>query len=165
MDSVSFIAFEDIAPSAQKIFLQVKAQLTSTFPSADIHHVGSTAIPGALTKGDIDLVIRVPEEIFDNAVQSLKGSYKINQPNNWTRSFASFKDDKHFALPIDIQLVTINAMEDPFLIHRDKLRDDRDLLDAYNELKRTFEGKDMSEYRKAKRAFFEKLNKSPITLL
>ena len=38
------------------------ARIDAALPGVEIEHVGSTAIPGALTKGDLDLLVRVPAD-------------------------------------------------------------------------------------------------------
>ncbi len=58
----------------------------------EIEHVGSTSIPGALTKGDLDLLVRVDAAAFDAAVVALRELYVVHQPENWTPTYASFLD-------------------------------------------------------------------------
>jgi GrpB-like predicted nucleotidyltransferase (UPF0157 family) len=35
-------------------------------PAADVRHIGATAIPGCLTKGNLDIVVRVPIDQFSD---------------------------------------------------------------------------------------------------
>jgi uncharacterized protein len=41
-------------------------------PEAEIEHIGATSVPGALTKGDVDLLVSVPAERFGAAVAALE---------------------------------------------------------------------------------------------
>ncbi|MFE3575677.1 GrpB family protein [Lysinibacillus sp. NPDC059133] len=47
-------------------------------PEADIQHVGSTAIPDSVTKGDLDIQVRVSAEQFSIAVELLSNLYDRN---------------------------------------------------------------------------------------
>lgn len=40
-------------------------------PFSNVEHIGSAAIHGALTKGDIDLYVEVPEDIHSKSVPSV----------------------------------------------------------------------------------------------
>lgn len=157
MNNVSFKASEDFKDLAEEIFQKEKSRILKLIPAAEIEHIGSTAIPGSITKGDLDINVRVTVEDFDKAVEKLKTLYQINQPKNWTDTFASFKDDDSFDLPIGVQLTVIDSEYDDFISLKDLLVKRVDLLEEYNQMKVKYEGKDMEEYRKEKSDFFEKL--------
>jgi GrpB-like predicted nucleotidyltransferase (UPF0157 family) len=53
MDTVRFHPYEEIREQAEAAFREHHARLSSLLPYADIQHVGSTAISGARTKGDL----------------------------------------------------------------------------------------------------------------
>ena len=157
MDNVSFKPSEEFLELAEEIFQQEKLRILELIPSAVIEHIGSTAIPGSITKGDLDINVRVTKEIFDEAVEKLKTLYQINQPENWNDNFASFKDDNNFNLPIGVQLTIIDSEYDDFVSLRDLLISNQNLLEEYNQMKRKYEGRSMDDYRKEKSEFFEKL--------
>ena len=51
--------------AAERLFATVSDQLRALVPpSAEIRHVGATAIPGCLTKGDLDVAVRVERADF-----------------------------------------------------------------------------------------------------
>jgi GrpB-like predicted nucleotidyltransferase (UPF0157 family) len=83
-------------------------------PGAEVEHVGATAVPGALTKGDVDVLVRVGEREFPAAVEALSRRYAIHQPHNWTSTLASFTDPEVGALPVGIQLVVTGSEADRF---------------------------------------------------
>ncbi len=124
---------------------------------ADIQHIGSTAIPDSLTKGDLDVNVRVAKENFTVSVDTLKKMYEINQPHNWTPTYASFKDDTGLSMPFGIQLTVIGSPDDVFISQRDILLNRPDLVEKLNKLKVQFEGKSMDEYRKAKGVIFTEM--------
>jgi GrpB-like predicted nucleotidyltransferase (UPF0157 family) len=125
-------------------------------PGAEVEHVGSTAVPGALTKGDLDLLVRVDPAAFPTAVGMLSSHYAVHQPKNWTRTLASFKDPSSHQPEVGIQLVVAGSPDDrlfgPF---RDALIHDPALLTEYNELKRRLDGADYERYTEQKGQFVE----------
>jgi GrpB-like predicted nucleotidyltransferase (UPF0157 family) len=160
MGKVYFQPSEKFTSKANKIFQEQKLRINKLIPEADIQHIGSTSIPGSLTKGDLDVVVRVPAERFNETVEYLKRIYQINQPENWTENFASFKDEENLGIDFGAQLVIKDSKEDDFIRLRDKLMVNPNLPEQYNQMKQKNEGKDMNEYRKEKADFFEKLRKT-----
>ncbi|MFE8603678.1 GrpB family protein [Archangium violaceum] len=67
MGNVRFHSYEEVRERAEEAFRGHHARLSSLLPYADIQHVGSTAIPGARTKGDLDIQVRVPPGRFAEA--------------------------------------------------------------------------------------------------
>lgn len=159
MSKVNFKNYQDIYQRARQVYEQNEEQIMRVLWFADIQHIGSSAIPDSITKGDVDLNIRVELKDFKKAKKELKKLYQINQPENWTPNFASFKDDKSFTLPVGVQLTIKDSKYDDFAKLRDLLINNSNLLEEYNQMKQKYEGKDMDEYRKEKAEFFEKLRK------
>lgn len=123
-------------------------------PGAEIEHVGSTSIPGALTKGDLDLLVRVDDAEFAAAVVELRELYAVHQPENWTPTYASFVDPTAADPPVGVQLAVRGSADDLlFAPFRQALIDDPALLRAYNELKRAYDGADYERYTDVKGAF------------
>ena len=108
-------------------------------PEADIQHVGSTAIPDSLTKGDLDIQVRVPLDLFPLAVQRLGTQYHLNEGSIRTDTFAAFQDDTT-APPLGVQLSAIGSLEGFFWTLRDVFRTDPVLQRAYDALKQQYEG-------------------------
>lgn len=154
---VYFKPTEEFLEKANKVFDEQKNKLKKLLPKADIQHIGSTAIPGSVTKGDLDINIRVSEEDFNKAVEVLKKLYDINQPENWHDNFASFKDDTNLGIDFGAQLVVIGSKYDDFTKLRDLLIKNPKLVEEYNQMKQKYQGKSMDEYRKEKADFFQKL--------
>lgn len=157
MTKVSFKSANDFKQIADREVTRQKARILNVLPSADIQHIGSTAIPGSITKGDLDINVRVKKEDFDNAVQEIKKLYDINQPENWMADFASFKDENNLSIDFGVQLTVIDSPIDDFVKLKNIIAGSPELIEKFNEMKIKFEGKDMSEYRKEKADFFQKL--------
>ncbi|UZM97908.1 GrpB family protein [Lysinibacillus sp. MHQ-1] len=77
-------------------------------PDVDIQHVGSTAIPNSITKGDLDIQVRVYANEFAKAVELLSNLYEINEESIKTDTFRAFKDDTT-SPPLGVQLTVIDA--------------------------------------------------------
>lgn len=150
MDTVSFKPSEEFKEKADKLFEEQKNILQTRFPFADIQHIGGTSVPNLLTKGDLDINVRVSAADFSKVSEELKNLYEINQPENWSNIYASFKVDSK---DLGVQVTVIGSAKDFFVVHRDELRKSPELVKQLNELKARFEGKDMSEYRTAKGQF------------
>ncbi len=157
MINVHFKPTTDFLDLANRVFVEQKAKISGLLPDADIQHVGSTSIPGSITKGDLDLVIRVQKDEFRHAIEVLKSIYEINQPKNWSKTFASFKDDKNLGIDFGAQLVVKGSKSDDFIKLRDILLENRELVEGLNAIKMKYNGKSMDEYRKEKADFFQKL--------
>ena len=142
---------------AKRVFTGQKARILAAIPLAQVEHVGGTAIPGCLTKGDLDINVRVRQEDFALAVEQLKRLYKIAQPDNWTEGFASFKGGKTLGMDVGVQLTSVGAPEDAFVRLRDILSSRPDLLARYNQMKTDHNGKSMDDYRAAKALFIQNL--------
>jgi len=83
-----------------RLFTRVEAQLQALLPDADIQHVGSTAIPGSLTKGDLDVQVRVTSDEYGAAKDALSTLYRINFGGFASEDAISFEDysgNRHWA--------------------------------------------------------------------
>jgi GrpB-like predicted nucleotidyltransferase (UPF0157 family) len=156
METVRFQPYEQVRERAEVAFREHHARLASLLPYADIQHVGSTAIPGARTKGDLDIQVRVPPERFAEADAQLAKHYARNEKSDRTPEFASFQDET-LPVPLGIQLTTMGGSRDFFSRARDLLREEPARVAEYDALKARWEGRSMEDYREEKAAFFAKL--------
>jgi len=150
-----FVPVETIQKIANDQFEIQKIFLHKLIPLADIQHVGATSVPGSLTKGDLDIQVRVPKNKFVSARTILDQHYKPNhQDDIWTEEFASFENYANPAIPIGIQLTVQGSNYDEFYKIRDLFINNPELLKRYNAIKKQCEGKSSIEYRKHKRQLF-----------
>ncbi|ALC89125.1 hypothetical protein AM500_04460 [Bacillus sp. FJAT-18017] len=159
-ETVNFINSNVLNEKAEETFSLHKALILKLLPEADIQHVGSSAIPNSMTKGDLDLQVRVDAENFPKAVQELSRLYELNEGSTKTESFRAFKDDS-VDPPLGIQLTVIDSEFDFFWKIRNVLLSNEKYRNKYDDLKRKYEGKDMELYREEKNSFFEKLMETP----
>jgi GrpB-like predicted nucleotidyltransferase (UPF0157 family) len=111
-------------------------------------------MPDGLTKGDVDLNIRVSATGFDAAVETLREHFDVAQPHNWTATYASFSDESR-ALPVGLQVTVIGSPDDFLVPLRDLMRSDASLRHAYDSVKRDAAALGPDGYWAAKNAFLE----------
>jgi GrpB-like predicted nucleotidyltransferase (UPF0157 family) len=149
---------EEVRDLAEAVFHEQRVAVLALLPGAKVEHVGATAVPGALTKGDVDLLVRVRRPDFAAAVGVLCGRYAIHQPHNWTPTLASFKAPHAAELDVGIQLVVEGSDADGFFgPFRDALISSPALLAKYNQLKQGLDGLDYERYTERKGQFIERV--------
>jgi GrpB-like predicted nucleotidyltransferase (UPF0157 family)/ribosomal protein S18 acetylase RimI-like enzyme len=148
---------EELRPVVALAIQRQTDRLGRLLPGAEVDHIGATAVPGALSKGDLDLMIRVPEPAFDDAVAALDSEYQRNHSEEWTPSLASFIEAPEVDLPVGVQLVVAGCIADrAFGGWRDRLRADSRLLADYNGFKTEHADDDYEQYTEAKGRFIER---------
>lgn len=156
MERVSFFNQANVKENAEETFKSQKEIINRLIPNLDVQHVGSTAVPNSLTKGDLDIQVRVSEAQFPKAVEVLSAIYEVNEGSVKTNEFRAFKNDS-IDPPLGIQLTVIDSEFDKFFKLRDILLENDHHRKQYDELKMKFEGKSMEAYREAKSDFFNML--------
>ena len=158
-DAIPFrlVDTQQASKKAQQTYTIIRESLAAELPAgAQIHHVGATAIPGCLTKGDLDIVVRVTAENFADADLILASKFNRNEGSIRTATFSAFEDassDPH----VGIQLTTIDGPFDFFHHFVRALLRSPELLSEYNALKRAHNGCDAQLYRAAKAQFIERV--------
>jgi GrpB-like predicted nucleotidyltransferase (UPF0157 family) len=156
--TLRFRRASELWPLADRAFQRHSREIRSIVPTAEVEHVGATAIPGSLTKGDVDVLVRVPDDAFTGAAEALRRRYEVDQPANWTDTFASFADEQEGDVPVGVQLVVADSRVDTaFVSLRRVLRSSPDLVERSNELKLHHQGGDADTYALAKQRFLEGL--------
>ena len=153
VDTLVLRRHEAVASQADAAFDAFVQAWTDRLPaSADITHVGSTAIPGCLTKGDLDVCVRADGKDVACIDVLLAARYTRNAGSFRSAEFSAFKDDSHHP-PLGVQLVARGSELDVFVRFRDCLLRDPDLVMAFNALKAAHAGHSMESYRRAKGGF------------
>ena len=150
-ESIPLIREEEIRGRVAGIFARRRAELEEMLPGARVEHVGSTAVPGSLTKGDLDICLIVEADEFEAASRVLAERFQIHQPENWSRTLASFIAPSEVGIDIGVQLVPTGSPDErSFVGWRDRLRADPELRIRYDELKRRHRANGRDAYRAAK---------------
>lgn len=156
---LNFQKSEVFIKEAKKKFNVIKQKILTTIPNIQVKQIGGTFIPNALTKGDIDILVRVKHENFNKTIKKLEIVFKPNNKELWTKDFAIFKDQITFSEKIDILVVTIDSKEDIRSKATDLLKKDVKFLSEYNRLKIKYSGGNEAKYKIAKTKFYDKLEK------
>lgn len=160
-ERVEFVDEAAIRSTVSAVFDSLNTTLTALLPTARIEHVGSTSIPGAVTKGDLDICVQVAQRAFPEADRVLAERFARNVGSHQSASLSSFVDDS-WPVPVGVQLVAFGGNEDFFLRWRDLLRSSPEILNQYDQLKRRWHGRSHQEYRAAKAKFIEQMLKLPL---
>lgn len=151
---VHFYHSSEIFDRAAKIFESERKVLEKIFPFADIQHVGSCAIPGAMGKFDIDIQIRITRQQFESTIEEMQKYYVAKHRDwLWNNNFAIFRSPDDVVEDIDYLITVIDAPEDDFYKTRDYFITHPEALEEYNNLKLQYEGRPYFEYRIAKQKF------------
>lgn len=144
---------ETARAEGERLFERISSELRALLPSsADIRHIGATAVAGCLTKGDLDIVVRVGADDFIVADAALAARFARNLGSKRTASFSSF-EDAETSPHLGVQLTVAGGEDDDFHLFVEALKRDPELVAQYNALKRQFDGQPMDVYRAAKGAF------------
>lgn len=143
--------------AADTLFAALEHDLGPQLPaSAEMLHVGATAIPGCLTKGDLDVAIRVDADDFPAAAAILAARFAPNAGSIRTADFAAF-EGRVMAPALGLQLTVRDGQFDVFHRFAVALRADPSLVARYNALKIRCDGAPMSAYRQIKAAFIREI--------
>jgi GrpB-like predicted nucleotidyltransferase (UPF0157 family) len=129
----------------------VAAALRHLGVPGDLVLTGATSVAGALTKGDVDLHLRVDPGHYTAAVALLGETYEAASLDAWEDTLAVF--DVPRPRPTGLAVTPVGSVHDRrFRATWRVLRRDRLRLAEYNALKRTAYGTD--DYERRKSAFF-----------
>lgn len=159
MEIVNFYNQVGVNSDAVDEFNTQKERIRKVIPDADIQHVGSSAIPNSLSKGDLDIQVRVSSSSFPQAVEKLSKLYDLNKGSTKTSEFRAFQDDTTSS-PLGIQLTVIDSEYDFFWKFRDVLLQNDKYRSDYDNLKEKYEAKAMNDYREAKNGFFNRIKQT-----
>jgi GrpB-like predicted nucleotidyltransferase (UPF0157 family) len=116
--------------------------------------VGSTAAEGVVGKQDLDFALRVPASRFYEAQGILDSHFDRNDVQRPVVGYQRYR--VHSQLDVLIHLVVSGGSYDnDFGRFLEVLVSNNEVRIAYNKLKVAFNGRPMSEYKRAKKAFIE----------
>jgi GrpB-like predicted nucleotidyltransferase (UPF0157 family) len=151
---IEIVEYEPLWPSA---FVAESERISPLLPGLQIHHIGSTAVPGLAGKPVIDMIVLVDD--LDAAAEALiaRGGYQLDARFNeglLHRRYLCYPSIAHRTH--HLHLVDVSEDMQRCLRFRDRLRSDRRLSVAYAALKRSLAaryGADRAGYTMAKTRF------------
>jgi GrpB-like predicted nucleotidyltransferase (UPF0157 family) len=142
----------EIRERALAILATERERLRSLLPPHELRLTGGSSVPNALTKGDVDLHLRVEELDFPASVTVLRRLYLVVHPHIWTGTLATFSVPA--PLPTGLAVTPIGSEHDVrFVTTWRVLSSDPGLLAEYNAVKRTAG----ADYETRKSAFFDRI--------
>lgn len=139
---------------AASLFSEWKVKIEAKVPFAIVEHVGSTAIHGALAKGDIDLYVEVPRETHAAAISIIETmGFKVKQDTHRDSELCML--EHHDITDLAIQVVARGSKYSLFLKFRDALNRNKHLVAQYNALKQSSVDVTQEQYREIKSQFIK----------
>lgn len=148
---------EQYQAAAALIFSEVKTELALLLPGARIEPVGSSAIPGAHSKGDLDVCIFVEQHEFESTLLRLEAAGYTVKPDTLRTNQLCMLESTRPDISLALQLIEQGSEFEFFVIFRDALRQDANLVSQYNALKLATSGLGEQGYREAKSEFIRKV--------
>jgi hypothetical protein len=143
---------EEYRDRALEILESERARLRSLDLPGDLELVGGASVAGALTKGDIDLHLRVDPAEFEGVVTRLRSVHTVVHPEIWCETLAAFEVTVT-ALPTGLAVTPVGGTHDVrFSRTWELLRSRPDLVAEYNAAKLA-----PGNYEANKSAFFDRI--------
>lgn len=151
-----FLEPEQYQERCAQLFNSYQKDISTLLPFAKIEHIGSSAIPNAISKGDLDIYIEVMPEQFEFAIEQLKTLNFIEKQNTLrTHELCMLEslnnDDVAFQIVVSGSIFTF------FLAFKNKLINSPTLVNEYNELKLQCSHLDPDQYRAIKSDFINRV--------
>ncbi|MBJ8479343.1 GrpB family protein [Acinetobacter pittii] len=151
-----FLEPEQYQQRCTQLFNSYQKEISTLLPFAKIEHIGSSAIPNAISKGDLDIYIEVIPEQFEFAIEQLKTLNFIEKQNTLRTHelcmLESLNNDD-----VAFQIVVTDSVFTFFLTFKNKLISSPTLVNEYNQLKLQCSHLDPDQYRTIKSDFINRV--------
>jgi len=155
-----FLEPEQYQQRCAQLYNSYKKDISTLLPFAKIEHIGSSAIPNVISKGDLDIYVEVKPEHFEFTIAQLKTLNFIEKQNTLRTDelcmLESLNNDD-----VAFQIVVTDSVFTFFLTFRNKLMDSPALVNEYNQLKLECSHLDHDQYRTIKTDFINRVLKHP----
>lgn len=151
---MGFFEPDQVGVGADLLYQKWKAIIESRLPFSRVEHIGSTAITGAITKGDVDLYVEVPPESHVEAVKALEELGFRIKPNTHRDAELCMLESTE-SRDLALQVVARGSVYEFFIEFRDALNADKELVQRYNALKVSSSSCSEKDYRHKKSMFID----------
>jgi GrpB-like predicted nucleotidyltransferase (UPF0157 family) len=156
-DLVAVLAPRHYQEAAVAAYEDAELLLCAILPDARIEHVGSSAVPGAYSRGGVDICVAVPRGAFDEALGVLcEAGYVQRALADGADRHATLAAP-HGDVPLTLRLIESGSAHESLMRLRDALRADPTLLSRYNAIRIEASALGAAAYANAKAAFFADL--------
>lgn len=151
---VAMLAPRDYQARAVAAFEDAELLLSAILPEARISHVGASSVPGAYSKGGVDLCVAVPIDGFMEALGVLgEAGFAIRPDTSIGEQLCVLDAPSDGGVPVSVQLIESGSRFESLVTLRDALRADASLLASYNAIRIDAARRGAHAYRVAKGAF------------
>lgn len=151
-----FLEPEQYQQRCAQLFNSYQKDISTLLPLAKIEHIGSSAIPNAISKGDLDIYVEVKPDQFKFAIERLKTLNFIEKQNTLRTHelcmLESLNNDD-----VGFQIVVTDSVFTFFLAFKNKLINSPTLVNEYNQLKLQCSHLDPDQYRTIKSDFINRV--------
>ncbi|ENW80929.1 hypothetical protein F909_02219 [Acinetobacter sp. ANC 3929] len=152
---MQFFSALQYQPACKQLFEDYKNKILQLTPFAIVEHIGSSAIPNAISKGDLDIYVEVPAHHFLDTIEKLQQlNFKEKLDTLRTDQLCMLESQLH---DVALQIVVTGSEFCNFLIFRDRLRNAPSLTEQYNQLKQRCIGFSQEQYREIKTEFIQSI--------
>jgi len=145
---------------ACSVYASVAQELSRLLPAARVEHVGASSVPGAISKGDMDVCVIVAASSHPRAVKTLEASGYVVKDDTLRTPDLCMLVSPRTDLDVALQVVAEGSRFEFFMRFRDALRANPLLVEQYNQLKRNFASMSAERYRDEKAKFIEAVLRS-----
>ena len=151
-----FLEPEQYQQRCAQLFNSYQKDISALLPFAKIEHIGSSAIPNTISKGDLDIYVEVKPDQFKFAIERLKTLNFIEKQNTLRTDelcmLESLNNDD-----VAFQIVVTDSVFTFFLAFKNKLINSPTLVNEYNQLKLQCSHLDPDQYRTIKSDFINRV--------
>lgn len=155
---MKFYEYETYIVNLVPIYKELEKSIRDLLPLARIEHVGASSVEGCISKGDLDILVAVEQDKFEESLDLIKtlGFYEKKDTLR-TNELCMLVTNNYKGEDVAIQLIANGSNFENFLRFRDILRSNKETLSQYNELKKLSENLDHEEYRNKKNEFISSI--------
>lgn len=159
---VHLLSPAEYQPQIQSRFESVAVNLGSVVPHGQIEHVGASSVPGADSKGDLDICLVVDGQELEKVVSTLRAIGYVEQPHTLRTNQLCMLVWDEAQREHAVQVVAAGSVFMSFLTFRDLLRSRPELVRAYNDVKRSAAMLPEDLYRQRKAEFIKNVLESSL---
>ena len=142
-------------PRLKRLFSQIAEEILQRIPDARVEHIGASSIPGAISKGDLDVFVGIRRSEFRQSILLLHEIGFSEKQETLRTSSLCMLESQGYGCDVAVQLVENGSRFEMFLEFRNALLQNPMLLADYNNMKRRCESLDENQYRAIKSTFIE----------
>jgi len=106
-----FVPERELREQVKAAIAVLEVELESALPACEVEHIGATSVPGALTKGDVDVLVRVSPDRYEAAMDAVRSADVVvvrfgDKYRQWNAAF-----EAGYAAALGKPLITLHDTE------------------------------------------------------